>query len=143
MYAIKTDSIGKPVAGFERVPYGTTTTPSGYDFLSDTNPAGMVVSEDGVSLREPTATELDAINNPVPKVVSRAQARIALHGAGLLSQVEALIADPATDPVMVIAYNDAQEFNRNSPTLAALATALGLTDADLDDLFRAAAAVEL
>lgn len=47
---------------------------------------------------------------PVPQSVTRFQARAALHLAGLLPQVEALMADPATDPIARLAWQDAQEF---------------------------------
>lgn len=74
----------------------------------------------------------------VPQVVSRAQGRAALHNAGLLTQVDAIASDPLTDPLTVIALNDAQTFDRNSPTLIALAGVLGLTETDLDNLFMTA-----
>lgn len=67
---------------------------------------------------------------------SRFQARAALHIAGLLPQVEAAVA--AADPLVQIAWADATEFQRASPTIAALAVAVGLTDTQVDDLFRAA-----
>lgn len=76
---------------------------------------------------------------PVPGVVSRFQARAALHNAGLLAGVEAAVA--AADPFTQIAWADATEFRRDSPTIAALAVALGMTGAQLDDLFRAAALI--
>lgn len=142
MWAIKVKAVGELPLAADRVPLGADV-PTGYDFITETSPAEKVVAEDGVSLREPTAEEQAAIDNPVPEQVSRVQARVALHQAGLLDQVEAIIADPATDPVTVIAYTDATTFDRKSPTLAALASALGLTDTDLDNLFVAASQVEV
>ncbi len=76
---------------------------------------------------------------PVPMSVSRFQARAALHIAGLLPQIEAAVAN--ADPLVQIAWADAQEFRRNSPTIVALATALGLPDETLDQLFRDAAQI--
>lgn len=73
-------------------------------------------------------------------IVSRFQARAALLAAGLLPQVEAAVA--AADPVTQMAWADAIEFRRNSPTIAALASAIGLTDTQLDDLFTAAAQIQ-
>lgn len=140
MYAIKSNGAGNAPSMFEHIGQ-STVVPDGYDFVAADHPAGMVVAEDGASLREPTTAEIDAINNPVPEEVDRAQARIALHQAGLLSQVEAIIADPATDPVTVIAYNDAKIFRRDSVVLQSLAAALGLTEQELDDLFLAASQV--
>jgi hypothetical protein len=97
---------------------------------------GDVMAADGTFSAPPVVPS-------VPSSVSRARARVALHNAGLLQQVEAIIADPATDPVTVIAWQDATEFQRTSPTLQALATQLGLTSADLDSLFIAAAQVQI
>jgi hypothetical protein len=73
-------------------------------------------------------------------VCSRFQARAALHNAGLLAQVNAFIAD--ADPLVQIAWADAVEFRRNSPTIKAMAEGLELTDAQVDDLFRAAMQIE-
>lgn len=75
----------------------------------------------------------------VPQTVSRFQAKAALSNAGLLAQVETLMSDPATNPIARLAWSDAQEFHRTSPTVAAMAQALGLSDAQLDALFAAAA----
>ena len=67
---------------------------------------------------------------------SRFQARAALHQAGLLPSIEAAV---ATAPALVqIAWADATEFRRDSPTIAALAAGLGMTEAAIDDLFRTA-----
>lgn len=67
---------------------------------------------------------------------SRFQARAALHLAGLLPAVEATVAD--ADPLMQLAWADAVEFRRDSPTIAAIAAGLDLTDEQVDELFRAA-----
>jgi len=72
-------------------------------------------------------------------VVSRFQARAALHAAGLLGMVEAAVAQ--ADPLARIAWADAVEFRRDSPTIAALAGAVGLTETQIDDLFRSAAQI--
>ena len=77
---------------------------------------------------------------PVPEEVSRFQARAALLGAGLLSFVEAAIA-ASGNPLAQLAWADAQTFRRDSPTVAAMSAVLGLTDAQLDDLFRSAAGI--
>lgn len=70
---------------------------------------------------------------------SRFQARAALHNAGLLVAVEAAVA--GADPFVQIAWQDATEFYRGSPTIAALQAAVGLTDEQVDNLFRAAAQI--
>lgn len=77
---------------------------------------------------------------PVPASVSRFQARTALHLSGLLAPVESAIA-ASGNVVAQLAWADAAAFERGSPTIAAMAGALGLTDAQIDDLFRAAAGI--
>ena len=66
------------------------------------------------------------------------QAREAIRRAGLLPQVEALIADPETPALVKSAWEYALKFKRQSPTILAVAQALGWTDEQLDDLFRVA-----
>lgn len=73
--------------------------------------------------------------------MSRFQARAALLGAGLLDDVEALMASPATPAIHRLAWTDAVEFRRDSPTIAAVAAALSLSDAQLDGLFTVAAGI--
>lgn len=75
---------------------------------------------------------------PVPQVVSRRQGKQALLLAGKLGDVQPAI-DAITDPteqmMAQIYWDDAQDFERNNATLISLATALGLTDAEVDELF--------
>lgn len=81
-----------------------------------------------------------------PQVVTRAQGKAALIGAGLWSQVLAYvdsIADPTQKALAEVALNDTTEWRRESPFLNAAAAALGLTDQQLDDLFVTAAAIVL
>ena len=78
---------------------------------------------------------------PVPGVVSMRQARLALLQAGLLTQVNTTIANlPSPDvDAARITWEFAGEVQRHDALLAQLASALSLTDAQLDDLFRQAA----
>lgn len=76
-----------------------------------------------------------AVTRIVPRSVSRFQARAALFQAGLLDDVEAYMALPETDPIYRLAWQDAQDFFRNSATVNALKSVLGLNDSQLDDLF--------
>lgn len=75
-------------------------------------------------------------------VVSRFQARAILRKMGVRDQVDALVADPETDPLVVDAWNDAQEFRRTSPTIAMFAGELGLSDEQVDEMFEQAAQIE-
>lgn len=74
----------------------------------------------------------------VPQVVSSRQAKQSLLRADLLDDVDAAIAASA-NRAWQIDWADAQEFRRDWPALIALQPALGLSDAQVDDLFRLAA----
>ena len=73
-------------------------------------------------------------------VVSRFQARAALRQAGLFDAANAAIS-ASEDPILAEAWASASVFSRQSPAIAAMASALGLTDDEVDDLFRAAAQI--
>lgn len=66
--------------------------------------------------------------------VTRFQARAALMQAGRLADVE-LATGASGDPFIQLAWAESVEFPRNSPTIAALAAAIGLTGGDVDQLF--------
>jgi hypothetical protein len=71
----------------------------------------------------------------VPESVSRFQARVALYQAGYLQTIDTYMALADTPVLSKLAWQDAQEFRRKSPTVLALAQMLGLTETQLDDLF--------
>lgn len=76
----------------------------------------------------------------VPVAVTARQARLALLAAGKLALVEnalASIPGPQGDAAR-IEWEYALEIRRDSLVIGALAPMLGLTDAQVDDLFRAA-----
>ena len=74
-------------------------------------------------------------------VVTPLQAKVAIREAGLREQVENIVANPETDPLIVDAWYEAREFRRMSPAIIALADRLGLTDEQTDALFEQAAGV--
>lgn len=74
---------------------------------------------------------------PVPQVVTPRQARLALLAAGILPQVEAAIASGSDADR--IAWEYALEIKRNDDMIINIGSALGLTSAQIDDLFRDAA----
>lgn len=76
----------------------------------------------------------------IPFSVTPFQAKAALFQAGLLPSVQAAIA--AASPIAQLAWSDATEFTRDSPTIASLSAQLGLSSAQVDALFIAAAAIE-
>ncbi len=68
------------------------------------------------------------------------QGRIALADANLLTSVEAAIAQ--ADDKTKVAWEYALEWKRLSPMIATLATALNITDEQVDTLFKEAASVQ-
>lgn len=76
----------------------------------------------------------------VPPSVTRLQAKAALLQAGRLAQVEGLIAN--SDPMVQLAWNEASEFQRDSPTIATLAALVGMSQTEIDNLFIAAATIK-
>jgi len=74
----------------------------------------------------------------VPQKVTRRQARQALLLNGKLDAVDAAIKaipDAMQRAMVQIEWEDSMEFERQRPTLKALATAIGLDDNQLDALF--------
>lgn len=91
--------------------------------------AMVTVSDDEFALLNPPSTN----PMPIPASISRLQGRLALNAAGLLTQVEAAVA--SSGMATQIWYADAQHWERDNPIIAGLATKIGLTSAQLDDLF--------
>ena len=99
-----------------------------------------------------TPEEVDAHLNPppmpepVPEQVTSAQGAAALIQAGLwqpvLDYVDAMT-DPTEKAMAEVALHRTTHWQRTSPFLNAAAASLGLSDEQLDDLFRQAAANEL
>ena len=79
----------------------------------------------------------------VPASITMRQARLALLGAGLLATVDqAIAAMPGVEGEAArIEWEYAQEVRRDSPLIAALGPALGLTAEQIDGLFVAGAAL--
>jgi hypothetical protein len=75
----------------------------------------------------------------VPGSVSPRQARLALLAAGKLDAVEAAVA--AGPQSTRIAWEYGLEIRRGDQLVVELAAALSMSDAEVDDLFRAAAAL--
>jgi hypothetical protein len=77
----------------------------------------------------------------VVNTITPLQAKLALHGIGLLATVESLIA--AADVPTQLAWREATAFSRTSPLLNSMATALGMTSEQVDALFLSAATIEV
>lgn len=75
--------------------------------------------------------------NPVPQQVTIRQARLALLNAGLLDDVEVVIAAAGREAQLEWEY--AAVVDRSNPAVSAVQQQEALTDAQIDDLFREAA----
>lgn len=75
--------------------------------------------------------------NPVPQQVTMRQARLALLSAGLLDDVEMVIA--AAGRAAQLEWEYAAVLDRSNPAVAIVQQQKALTDAQIDDLFREAA----
>lgn len=78
---------------------------------------------------------------PIPTTVTRFQALAVLAAGGYLDTVRTYINTLDQNNVQRLAWENATDWERSSPTLAALATMLNLTSAEVDDLFVAASQV--
>ena len=141
-----------PVAGLEFAWARTSRYPTEVPEFFGTCPDDAATQVDGVlgvysqadweTMRD---DEMRA-RNPVPEGVTRAQGKAALITAGLWPGVIAFVAaipDPIERALAEVALHDTQQWHRSSPFFNAAATALGLTGEQLDNLFLAAAKIEL
>ena len=94
---------------------------------------GVYLQADWETMRE---DEMRA-RNPVPQQVTMRQARLALLSAGLLDDVEMVIAAAGREAQLEWEY--AAVVERSNPAVAAVQQQESLTDAQIDDLFREAA----
>lgn len=90
------------------------------------------VSDTQVTVTPTYASEPDV----APPIVSMRQARLALLAIEKLDDVAAAVS--ASDRQTQITWEFATEVHRDHPFIAALAAAVGLSEADIDNLFRAA-----
>lgn len=143
----------------------TITTVGGRDYESDpaplsgaTDPAFTAFAEQfsaaAISVRDAALEQVAALTaevtrltalipppvdpNTVPATITRTQARLVLHRAGLLDKVLEVIEAGGVEAQI---WYEAAEWNRASPILAGMAQALGFTDEQVDNLFRAAGAI--
>lgn len=135
----------KSTGGFYKAGFNTHIPSDAVDItdaewraLIDGQANGKVIAAD--SNGRPILQDPQVLPPPIPFSVTPFQAKAALYAAGLLPAVEAAIA--AADKVAQLAYSDAVAFTRDSPTIAALSAQLGLSSAQVDALFVAAAAIE-
>lgn len=78
---------------------------------------------------------------PIPTSVTRFQALAVLATGGYLGTIRTYIATLGEDDITRLAWENAADWERTSPTLNALAQMLNLTSTEVDDLFVAASQV--
>jgi len=78
---------------------------------------------------------------PIPATVTRFQALATLAAGGWLDVVHTYIDALPRNNVQRLAFENATDWERTSPTVNAIAAMLGLSDAQVDDLFIAASQV--
>jgi len=110
-------------------------------------PSGQVIAVPCEDSTQPLTTEALAehLENPpafapVPGEVTQWQIRRAINAAGLRSAVEAAVA--AADQTTKDGWEFAGSVRRDNEVLTNMAAALGLTAAQIDALFRTAAALK-
>lgn len=136
---------GPVIADESPLEQGVYLIPGGaIDVPPPTVPSGKVALRQGnswVFVLPPESPETPPPVAGVPQSVTRFQALAALHLAGHLPAVQAIMAAPETSVIAKLAWDNALSFERSSPTLLMLAAAIGMTSQDLDDLFTAAAGI--
>lgn len=84
------------------------------------------------SIEDNIIEEVPVDENFVPIKITRLQAKLQLLEIGLLDEVEEIVKQ---DRKVELYWSDATNFYRTDEILLGMATALGLSDAQLDDLF--------
>jgi len=121
-----------------------------YQYLDADNSVVAVFDEDGISRMSmlasvlPEGTVIDAYvapPPPIPSSVTRFQALATLAAGGWLDVVHTYIDALPRSNVQRLAFENATDWERSSPTVNALAQMLGLSDAQVDELFIAASQV--
>lgn len=119
----------------------TTTAPPTYDPATQTLAEGAPGSDGGSWFQTWVVAALPP--PPVPIEVTRRQAKIVLSRAGLLAQADQIIAamPGQAGEEARIDWTDAAVFRRDNPLILGIGETVGLTDAQIDDLFRQAAQI--
>ncbi|MDR0736137.1 MAG: hypothetical protein LBF51_04770 [Zoogloeaceae bacterium] len=111
------------------------------DYPDHTEIAPPELAENQRAVWQGDAWGVEDIPPPVPASVTMRQARLALLGAGLLDTVDAAVAGMSGDAGKAarIEWEFAATIDRDNPLFAGLTAQLGMTSAQLDALFTAAA----
>lgn len=121
-------------------PVGASTPPA-YDPATHMLTEGIPQQSGGIWRQTWTVSVLPP--PPVPEEVTRRQAKLALSRAGILPLADAAIAgmQGQAGEEARIDWADAGVFRRDNPLILGIGSTLGLTEAEVDDLFRAAARI--
>ncbi len=109
------------------------------------NPGGRIINvEDNSDLTiivNDTSSTISAPHEllPVPKVVTMAQARRALKRAGLLVTIQTIV--DASDDETSVAWDYGTNVHRNDQLVADMTIKLGLTETQMDNLFKQATTI--
>jgi hypothetical protein len=125
--------IGGRVANLAVVADGSDWVPDVGEPIPATADVQIGWTWDGVNFAPPVPP-----SPAVPAEVQLWQARAVLDQMGLLATVNAAVA-ASENPALRAVWEYGSVITRSSPGLAALAKAVSLNDAQVDDLFRAAA----
>lgn len=87
--------------------------------------------------------ELPEVDPRESMIASKFQAKAALLNVGLLDEVEAYFSSDNATPVQKLAWKETTNFYRLSQLVINTGYLLGLTDAQLDDLFISAMEIEI
>jgi len=118
-----------------------------YRYTDASNEVVFIIEEDGRCIYSSRVSEVPEgatiepyvpPPTPVPTTVTRFQALAVLSAGGYLPAIRAHIAALDQDNIQRLAWENATDWERTSPTLNALAAMLGLDDTQVDDLFIAA-----
>jgi hypothetical protein len=104
-------------------------------YNGNTDPVIVSTVEAEVNVRSQLPLETDP--RPVPPVIPMWRAKVVLQKSGLLDTANGIV-DQKNDPVLTSFWEYAPEIYRNSPTLKQMAVTIGLSETQLDDLFRQA-----
>jgi len=102
--------------------------------IADNPTKTVLVNADGTY----SPIDLPHVADAIPDVTSW-QLTQALIETGMIAAVEALVAAPATNPLIKYGWNKATTYNRRDPVVLAAQAGMGLTDAQVDGLFALAA----
>ena len=102
---------------------------------ANAQPASIVIPDDDARVTAFYAP-------PIPQAIAMWQARAAIATAGLTSQIQAAVT-ASGNQAYIAAWEYDTTVSRTSPMITALGASIGLTSAQIDALFIAAAALEV